>query len=116
MDGTILGQGTFLASPIAASGLGAIRTYSNAKIIQIPSGVDWLKVTNYSQWGANGVTTANFQGTGNASIGVDFYWQRGMAPGTAVVSYKGAASAALDGDTLVSGGFTLFDPSGQSLS
>lgn len=110
MDGTIIGQGSFVASPIPASGLGAIRTYSNPVIIKIPSGADWVKVRNYSAYGANGVTTANFQGTGNASIGVEFYWQRGMAPGTGIVVYKGATSAVLDGDTLVSGGFTLYDP------
>lgn len=114
MDGTIIGQGTFTASPIAASGLGAIRTYSNPVYVQIPSAADWMKVTNFSQWGANGVTTANFQGTGNASIGIEFFWQRGMAPGTGIVTYKGATSAALDGDTLVTGGFTLYDPTGQS--
>jgi hypothetical protein len=111
MDGTIIGQGSFVASPIAASGLGAIRTYSNPVIIKIPSGADWVKVRNYSAYGANGVTTANFQGTGNASIGVEFYWQRGMAPGTGIVVYKGATTAALAGDTFVSGGFTLYDPS-----
>jgi hypothetical protein len=114
MDGTILGQGTFVASPIAASGLGAVRTYSTPVTIAIPSGVDWMKVRNFSQYGANGVTTANFQGTANASIGIEFYWQRGMAAGTAIVLYKGATSAAIDGDTLVSGGFTLYDPSGQT--
>lgn len=113
MDGTILGQGTFVASPIAASGIGAIRTYSNPVIIQIPSGADWVKVINFSQYGSNGVTTANFQGTGNASIGLEFYWQRGMAPGTGTVIYKGATTAALASDTLLTGGFTLYDPSGQ---
>jgi hypothetical protein len=109
--GTIIGQGTFVANPIPASGLGAIRTYSTPQIIQIPSGADWVSVRNYTQFGTNGVTTANFQGTGNASIGVEFYWQRGMLAGTGIVMYKGAASAVIDGDTLVSGGFTLYDPS-----
>lgn len=114
MDGTILGQGSFVASPIGASGLGVVRTYANPVIISIPSGADWVKVRNFSQYGLNGVTTANFQGTANASIGVEFYWQRGMAPGTGIVVYKGATTAALDGDTLVSGGFTLFDSSTSS--
>jgi hypothetical protein len=114
MDGTILGQGTFVASPIGASGLGAIRTYSNPYIAAVPSGVDWIRVLNYSAYGSNGVTTANFQGTGNASIGFEFYWQRGMPQGTALVQYKGAASAAVDADVLLTGGFTLYDPSGQT--
>jgi hypothetical protein len=88
-----------------------VRTYSSPVTLQIPSGADWVSVKNYSQAGANGVTTANFNGTANASVGIEFYWQRGMAPGTAIVKYKGATSAVLSEDTLVSGGFTLYDPS-----
>jgi len=37
-----------------------------------------------------------------------------MAAGTGIVEYKASASGVLSGDTLVSGGFTLYDPSGQS--
>lgn len=114
MDGTILGQGFFLASPIGASGLGSVRTYSNPFIAQIPSGVDWIKVRNYSAWGSNGVTTANFQGTANASIGIDFFWQRGMPQGQALVYYKGATTAVVDADVILTGGFTLYDPTGQT--
>lgn len=117
MDGTILGQGTFvanstnLANPLPGS---ATIGQANATIIQIPSNADWVRVMDYTQWGANGTTGAYFNGTANASTGVQYYWQRGMAAGTGIVTYKGAASAVLDGDTLVSGGFTLYDPSGQS--
>lgn len=114
MDGTIIGQGSFNASPIGASGLGAIRTYSNPYIAKVPSGVDWVRVVNFSAYGSNGVTTANFQGTGNASIGFEFYWQRGMPQGSALVQYKGAASAAVDADVLLSGGFTIYDPTGNT--
>lgn len=118
MDGTIIGQGSFrtnivgLANPNVGV---ASRSDGNATIINIPSGADWLRVSNYTQWGTVGAAgTAYFQGVANATIGSEFYWQRGMAAGTGIVTYKGAATAALDGDTLVSGGFTLYDPSGQT--
>jgi hypothetical protein len=94
MDGTILSQGTLIAPativPVA---------------INIPSGVDWLKVVNYTQKGTVG---------GAGAVGNEFYWQRGMAAGSAVVSYYSNGSTVLNGDTLVSGGFTLYDPSGQT--
>jgi hypothetical protein len=110
MDGTILGQGTFTANPIPSAAGGPLRTYSQPVTIQVPSGVDWISVRNYSQYGTNGVTTANFQGTANASIGSEFYWQRGMPQGSAMVMYKGATSAVFSGDTLASGGITVLDP------
>jgi hypothetical protein len=112
MDGTILGQGTFIATGTSS---GVTRTdQGNAQIIQIPSNADWLKVLNYTKAGANGSSGAYFNGNNNAFIGVEFYWQRGMAPGTGVVKYKANAAATLAEDTFVSGGFTLYDPSGQS--
>ena len=117
MDGTILGQGTFVANSTGLANPNpgnATISDANAALLVIPSGVDFLKVYNYTRWGAVGTTGAYFQGTNNASVGLEFYWQRGMAAGTGLVTYKGAASAILDGDTLVSGGFTLYDPSGQT--
>ena len=117
MDGTILGQGTFVANFVGLANPNAGNAsigQANATVIVIPSGVDWLKVRNYTQYGTVGTTGAYFNGSANASNGVEFFWQRGMAPGTGIVTYKGAASAVLDGDTFVSGGFTLYDPSGQS--
>ena len=119
MDGTILSQGSFLANfanltnPNAGN---ASIGQANATIIQIPSNVDWLKVRNYTQWGTVGAAGgAYFNGVANANVGIEFFWERGMAPGTGIVTYKAAASAVLSGDTLVSGGFTLYDPSGQSV-
>lgn len=118
MDGTILGQGTFTANTTGLSnpnpGVASVSD-SNATIIQIPSGVDWLRVFNYTKFGAAGNSGAYFQGTANANIGVEFWWQRGMAAGTGIVKYKANGAATIDGDTLVSGGFTLYDPSAQSL-
>lgn len=116
MDGTILGQGTF-RSPFAGANpnLGvASNAAADLKIIEIPSGADWLIVRDYTQAGANGSATFYFQGTANASPGNEWYWQRGMAAGTGIVKYKGAGVATLSEDTLVSGGFTLYDPSGQT--
>jgi hypothetical protein len=114
MDGTILGQGSFVASSANLTnpfpGSGTIGQ-ANAQIIQIPSGADWVKVMNYTQYGTVGTTGAYFNGTNNASNGVEYYWQRGMAAGTGIVKFKGAASAVVYADTLVSGGFTLYDPS-----
>ncbi len=117
MDGTILGQGTFVASSIGLTNPNAGNAsigQANAAYIQIPSNADWMIVRNYTQYGTVGTTGAYFNGTANASNGMEFFWQRGMAAGTAIVTFKGAASAILYGDTLVSGGFTLYDPSGQS--
>jgi hypothetical protein len=94
MDGTILGQGTFVVPS----------TITNLPI-PIPSGVDWIRVVNYTQRGTVG---------GAAAAGNTFFWQRGMAAGTGTVDYYSNGSAIVNGDTLVSGGFTLYDPSGQT--
>jgi hypothetical protein len=119
MDGTILGQGSFVANFVGLAnpntGVASIGQ-ANPTIIQIPSNADWVSVRNYTQFGTVGSAAgAYFNGTANATPGAEFYWQRGMAPGTGIVYYKAAATAVLSGDTLVTGGFTLYDPSGQSL-
>ena len=116
MDGTILGQGSFLANSTGLSNPNAGNASvgpSNPTIIQIPSNADWVKVFNYTQSGTAGSSGSYFV-SANAYAGVEFYWQRGMAAGTGIVRYYGNASQAVTGDTLVSGGFTLYDPSGQS--
>ncbi len=118
MDGTILSQGTFLANVVGLSnpnpGVASV-SQSNPTIIKVPSGVDWLMVRNYTQFGTAGNSGAYFNGTANAFVGYEFYWQRGMAAGTGIVQYKANGTAVKNGDTLVSGGFTLYDPSGQSV-
>lgn len=96
MDGTILGQGSFVVPATIVN-----------QIIQIPSNADFMWVKNYTQLGTNGAV---------APRGVTYYWQRGMAAGTGIVEYKTNAGAGLNVDTLLTGGFTLYDPSGQSLS
>lgn len=93
--GTVLGQGTFVVPATVVN-----------QVVVIPSGVDWMWVYNYTQLGAAGAATP--------SLGVRYYWQRGMAAGTGIVEYKANASAAMNADTLLTGGFTLYDPSGQT--
>lgn len=95
MDGTIVGQGSFVSSALAS-----------ARVVVIPSGVDWMYVYNY--------TLAGTDGSAAPSLGFQFYWQRGMAPGTGMVWYKEDGSPIVSADTLLSGGFTLYDPSGNT--
>lgn len=77
-------------------------------IIPIRTGIDWFKVWNYTQAGVTPTVQYN---------GFEFTWFNGMAPGTGIIQYMGAASGASAGsnvvytDTLVSGGFTLLDTS-----
>lgn len=94
MDGSILSQGSF----VVATGVPSV-------ILNVPSNVDWMHVRNYTNAAKVG---------GATGLGVNYYWQRGMAAGTGIVQYYGNGTAVVSGDTLVSGGFTLFDQSGQS--
>ncbi len=94
MDGTILGQGRFVVPATVVN-----------QFIKIPSNVDFMWVKNYTNAAKVG---------GATGLGVSYYWQRGMAAGTGMVQYYGNGTAVMSGDTLVSGGFTLYDPSGQS--
>lgn len=98
MDGTILGQGTFTV----VSGVPAVT-------VAIPSNADWMRVQNFTQFGT---------AVGASAAGVEFWWQRGMAAGAAIVKYKvnTVNSNVLQGDTITTGGFTLFDPSGNPLA
>src|SRR5579872_913243 len=120
MDGTILGQGTFTAnmSGLTNPNSGNVSvSNANPTVIQIPSNADWVRVYDYTSYGLNGLAgSAYFNGTANAYIGISWYWQRGMAAGTGIVNYKAAASAVISGDTLLTGGFTLYDPSGNPLT
>lgn len=116
MDGTIIGQGSFNAAYTSANPNpgSASNQAGNQYVIQIPSGADWVKVYNYTKAGAAGLNSVYFNGTANAFAGVEFYWQRGMAAGTGMVKYKANTTSVLNEDTLVTGGFTLYDPSGQT--
>src|ERR1700685_933086 len=99
MDGTILGQGTFSASlalnPLPGS---ASVAAGNPVIIQVPSAADWVRVVDYTQGGIVGSASAYFQGTANAHTAVEYYWQRGMPAGSALVRYYGTGTAVVSGD------------------
>lgn len=67
-------------------------------ILDIPMGIDWMEVYDYSQYGAAGSTPFP---------GLKYYWQLGMPVGTGLVEYKNTQtmSAAL----MTFGGFALID-------
>jgi hypothetical protein len=90
MDGTIIGQGSFIVPATIVN-----------QVVQIPSGADWMRVINYTETGVVG---------GAAAFGIEYYWQRGMPTGAALVKYYTNGSAVINGDQILSGGFTLYDP------
>lgn len=90
MDGTILGQGTFTVPATIIN-----------QIIAVPSAADWVMVRNYTRWGTVG---------GASAFGFEYFWQRGMAAGSSMVKYYANGGAVVTGDTLTSGGFTIYDP------
>lgn len=91
MDNTIIEQGSFTSD-------------GTAKQLNIRSDVDWMEVDNYTQ-----LATQQTPGRG-----VQFRWQRGMAPATGIEIKKTDATDALNGVTLTTGGFTLLDTSIQT--
>lgn len=95
MDGTTLGQGTFTVPSTIVN-----------QVIQIPSAADWVRVVNYTRQGTVG---------GSSAFGFEYYWQRGMANGSAAVKYYANSGAVVTGDTIPTGGFTLFDSSGSTI-
>ena len=72
-----------------------------ATTLDIQCDVDWMEVYNYTQAGL----------TPNPGVGVQYYWQRGMAQGTGIRYSKTNSTSALNMSTLTSGGFTLIDNS-----
>ncbi len=113
MDGTILCQGTF-RTPGSNTGANTVSN-GNSMIVQIPSGVDWMWVYDYTSFGVNGNSAAVFQG-GTANTAMRWYWQRGMPSGQALVEYKSNGAAGMNSDVLLSGGFTLYDPSNSAIT
>jgi len=92
MDNTIIQQGRFTSA-------GA------AKTIVLRSDVDWIRVFNKTVAAASQTT----------AVGVEYYWQRGMANGEGIEYKKSnAANAANLTAYLSSGGFTLVDSSVQT--
>lgn len=88
MDGTIIQQGKFTSTGVA-------------KLLNIRSDVDWMKVINYTE--TNTVT---------GSRGVEYFWQRGLAANDGFVKIRNAGGTAIDARTsagLAVPGFTLID-------
>lgn len=92
MDGTILQQGRFVSTGADT-------------IVQIPANADFMWVRNYTKSGV----------AGDANIrAINSYWQRGMALGGGTFNYYANGGEVVTGANYASGGFTLYDPSGQS--
>jgi hypothetical protein len=85
MDTTILQQGRFTSTGVS-------------KLLAIRSDVDWIKVYNLTTTAAAG-----------AGTGISFYWQRGMANGTAIEESKTAVTGASVKSVIATGGITLTD-------
>lgn len=113
---TYLAQGTFNASYSGANPNpgNATNQAGDAQIIQIPSGTDFIYAYNFTKAGANGLNTVYFNGNNNAFAGYEFFWQLGMPQGSALVKYKANGAATVDQDVLLTGGFSVYDPSGQN--
>jgi hypothetical protein len=102
MDNTVTLQGSFVGT-------------GNAVVLPLRSGVDWMRVYNYTQ--------SNFTtGAGGASYGVQYNWFRGMAANDAFVLMNNAGSTAVLQTTAAAltvtagttiGGFTFIDSSLQ---
>lgn len=72
------------------------------QLLQVPSGVDFIWVKNLTQTAAAGAVAAR---------GYEFYWQDGMAQGSAIVSYKPNGLLTRCDDVITTGGITFFNPS-----
>ena len=93
MSETIIQQGRFVSSGVSEE-------------IQVRSDIDWMRVLNYTIADAAQTT----------AVGVEYYWQRGMAADTGIEYLKSNAANAADlTDAMASGGFTLQDTSGSPL-
>ena len=115
MQGTIIGQGSFKAfstgtNPNAGNATAAA---GNPVIIQVPQGVDWIEVRDYTQAGTVGNNAAYIGSSGSAFVGNSWFWQVGMPTGSAIVNYNTNSASTINIDTIPSGAFTIYDPSGQ---
>ncbi len=88
---TVLQQGSFIST-------GA------AQVLNIRSGVDWIKTYNYTQIAASAHST-----------GFEFYWQLGMPQGGGLEYQGNAGGTAINLLVLAAGGFTLVDSSSNPL-
>ena len=78
-----------------------------AKVLQLRSNIDWMRVYNWTQMAAQ-------QSTGR---GVEYYWQRGMAQDSGIIwKKKDSGLDDLKGQVITSGGFTLIDTTTNPLA
>lgn len=115
MDGTILSQGTFnstynLANPNPGN---AEYQAGNSVIIQVPSTADWVKIYNQTSFATSGNSGVYYQGTADAFLATEYYWQRNMANGTALVNFKANGTQVISSDYMTSGGVSIYDPTAQ---
>lgn len=81
---------------------GRFTSDGTAKLIQLRSSVDWMKVYNYTIAAASQTT----------AVGVEYYWQRGFADGYGWEYKKSNAANAANLSTIITtGGFTFIDSS-----
>ena len=94
MDNTIFNQGRFTSD-------------GTSQVISVRSDIDWMQVLNF---------TVADDDTQTVAVGVEYYWQRGMAADTGIEYRKSnAANAAQLTTALATGGFTLIDTSAQTV-
>lgn len=86
-NGTIIQQGSFTSAGTAVT-------------LQVPSGVDWIELYNYTQMAAAA-----------ASTGYQFYWQLGMPNGVGFEYQSNAGSNAVFIVPTAAGAFTLVNSS-----
>lgn len=88
---TIIEQGSFIAPATIVN-----------KVIPCRIDPDWIEVWNYTQFG-----------TSTQYAGVKYYWQKGMAQGTALAEYHAAATSVTNSYLMTSGGIFVLDTSSQ---
>ena len=93
MQNTAIIQGTFVST-------------GNPVTIAIPMGIDWMRVYDYTNWGAEGDSYSTPQSVADIQIAIEWYYQRGMAPGTGIMIWPTNSATTLNNDTLQAGGFT----------
>lgn len=114
MDGTILSQGSF-RTPGSNTENNSIANGS-PMLVQIPSGCDFMTVWNWTWWGEVGDNTVIFNDVDNAAVGIRYTWQLGMPAGEGLVEYCSNAASTINADRLVSGGFTLYNPTNPQIT
>lgn len=83
--------------------VGRFTSDGSAQTVSVRSDIDWMEVYN---------ATVADDDTQTTAVGVQYYWQRGMADDTGIEYKKSnAANAAQLTTLLASGGFTLIDSS-----